>query len=222
MPVFFAKSTGTTSGKTRTVKTCIGRVEITTKQAKKLKLEKGRRTSYNLEQNCILLASNESFENVPRDLELLTGLKIGKSTVHRKAMSFEMPEIQTKKIVTALALDGGNVRVRTPLGEPSAWKNYKAIQIYDDIGFACFQSNEALEKWANKQPLGTVVTCLGDGHDGIWNLMENIGNLDQRREVLDWYHLKENLYKIGGSLKRLRRAETHMKVWGHRGSLSRV
>lgn len=54
-------------------------------------------------------------ENVPIDLEQITGLKIGKSTVHRQAMSFEVPEIQTKKVVTALALDGGNVRVRSPL-----------------------------------------------------------------------------------------------------------
>lgn len=157
------------------------------------------------------MASNESFENVPKDLESLTGIKIGKSTVHRKALSFEIPEeIQTKKVVTALAVDGGNVRVRTPLGEPSAWKNYKAIQIYDDIGFACFQCNETLEKWINKQPLSRVVTCVGDGHDGIWNIMGNIGKSNQRREVLDWYHLKENLYKVGGSVKRLQRAETHL------------
>jgi hypothetical protein len=25
---------------------------------------------------------------------------------------------------------------------------------------------------------------------------------------LDWYHLKENLYKVGGSLKRLQQVET--------------
>ena len=54
-----------------------------------------------MEHNCVLLASNESFDNVPRDLEQLTGLKIGKSTVHRKALSFEIPEIQTEKVVTA-------------------------------------------------------------------------------------------------------------------------
>ena len=98
---FFAESTGTKAGRTRKVNSCIGEVTVTTKQAKKLNLEKRRRTSYNLEQNCILLASNESFGNVPRDLEQITGLKIGKSTVHRKAMFFEIPEIQTKKVVTA-------------------------------------------------------------------------------------------------------------------------
>ena len=67
-----------------------------------------------------------------------------------------------------------------------------------------------MEKWINKQPLGRVVTCLGDGHDGIWNIMKNVGNVGQRREVLDWYHLKENLYRVGGSIKRLHRAENHL------------
>lgn len=141
----------------------------------------------------MLLASNESFENVAKDLEQLTGLKIGKSTVHRQALNFKIPEIQTKKVVTALALDGGNVRVRTPLGEPSVWKNYKAIQIYDDIGFACFQNHKNLEEWANKQPFGRVVTCLGDGHEGIWKILKNIGSSNQRREVLDWYHRTRKL-----------------------------
>jgi hypothetical protein len=29
----------------------------------------------------------------------------------------------------------------------------------------------------------------------------------RRQEILDWYHLKENLYKVGGSIKRLKSAE---------------
>ena len=50
---------------------------------------------------------------------------------------------------------------------------------------------------------------MGDGHDGVWNLVREFGQ-DQcsRCEILDWYHLKENLYKVGGSLKRLKSAET--------------
>ena len=31
---------------------------------------------------------------------------------------------------------------------------------------------------------------------------------EQRQEILDWYHLKENLYKAGGSLRRLKQAES--------------
>ena len=52
------------------------------------------------------------------------------------------------------------------------------------------------------------IYCIGDGHPGIWNLFQEIGVNEQRQEILDWYHLKENLYKICGSLKRLKQAET--------------
>jgi hypothetical protein len=37
---------------------------------------------------------------------------------------------------------------------------------------------------------------LGDGHDGIWKLYSAIASPESRQEILDWYHLKENLYKI--------------------------
>ena len=33
--------------------------------------------------------------------------------------------------------------------------------------------------------------CLGDGHAGIWNIFKEIGDNEQRQEILDWYHLKE-------------------------------
>ena len=62
--------------------------------------------------------------------------------------------------------------------------------------------------WINAQPLTHPLVCLGDGHDNIWNLFRAIGTTAQRFEILDWYHLKENLYKVGGSLKRLVQAET--------------
>ncbi len=48
----------------------------------------------------------------------------------------------------------------------------------------------------------------GDGHDGIWNIIVEIAPNGERREILDWYHLMENLHKVSGSLKRLRQAET--------------
>ena len=50
--------------------------------------------------------------------------------------------------------------------------------------------------------------CIGDGHLGIWNLFQEIGVTEQRQEILDWYHLKENLYKAGGSMKRSKQAES--------------
>jgi len=41
--------------------------------------------------------------------------------------------------------------------------------------------------------------------ESVWRNWQHI-----RQEILDWYHLKENLYKVGGSLKRLKAAETFL------------
>lgn len=54
------------------------------------------------------------------------------------------------------------------------------------------------------------MNCLGDGHDGVWNIFKQIGSQHQRREILDWYHLVENLHKVGGSNQRLRQAKNYL------------
>jgi hypothetical protein len=64
-----------------------------------------------------------------------------------------------------------------------------------------------LSDWVNAQPLAHPLDCLGDGHPGIWKLFENVASADERFEILDWYHLKENLFKVGGSLKKILQAE---------------
>lgn len=69
------------------------------------------------------------------------------------------------------------------------------------------QNNQHLIDWVNAQPIAVPLTCLGDGHDGVWNIIGQFASAPQRQEILDWYHLNENLHKIGGSLKRLRQAE---------------
>lgn len=54
-------------------------------------------------------------------------------------------------------------------------------------------------EWVNQQSLATPLTCLGEGHDGIWNLFSALGSDVQRQEILDGFHLKENLYKINAT-----------------------
>jgi hypothetical protein len=73
-----------------------------------------------------------------------------------------------------------------------------------------FDQNELIINWANQQPLAKPVNCLGDGHDGVWNIFKEISSEQDRREILDWYHLNENLQKVGGSMKRLKQAETYL------------
>lgn len=104
-----------------------------------------------------------------------------------------------------ISVNGGKVRLRTVKGEPSQWRDYKAVAVHEQLCAAWFQENEALVSWVNQQPKAVVVTCLGDGHDGVWNLICPISSADQRREILDWDHLVENLCKVGGSRQRYRR-----------------
>ncbi len=158
----------------------------------------------------MLLAANESFINAEKDIETLTGFKIPHTTQHRLVNNYQLPELKIKKKAKSLSVDGGTVRLRTPLGNKSEWKNYKAVKIHDRVGAAFFHNNEGLLSWVNKQPFSQNITCLGDGHDGVWNIIEQIGTSEQRTEVLDWYHLMENLHKVGGSIRRLKRVENYL------------
>jgi hypothetical protein len=73
---------------------------------------------------------------------------------------------------------------------------------------ATFRENEVLIEWVNRQELSDPLTCLGDGHPGIWKIIGQIEVPVEKREVLDWFHLVENLYKVGGSQKRIQEAES--------------
>jgi hypothetical protein len=58
------------------------------------------------------------------------------------------------------------------------------------------------------QKLVNPLVCLGDGYDGVWNVVREFGADElSRLEILDWFHLVENLYKVGGSLKRIKAAK---------------
>ncbi len=124
--------------------------------------------------------------------------------MHRQ--NFELPT--QEHTVEELSVDGGNIRVRTPKGEICAWLGYKAISLHHNgtVGTS-FQDNQVVIDWVNDQPLASTITCIGDGHDGIWNIIDQLAPDVQRREVLDWFDLMENLHKIGGSVKRLKQAQ---------------
>lgn len=188
------------------MKSSLGELWLTQKQAQKLNIIAHRQISPHLENCCLRLSAIVSYEQASQDLAYLTGIQVyGKTQqrlVHRQ--SFPMPEADLP--LQEIAVDGGTVRLRTPLGEACDWRNYKAMAM--DIGIiADFQNNQALITQVNAYRLANPVTCLGDGHDGIWNIIDNVATAEGRREVLDWYHLKENLYKLSDSTRRLKQAE---------------
>lgn len=151
----------------------------------------------------MLVSANVSYERCAQDVAVLTGMAVSRGTQQRlvQRQTFELPTADAE--VEEISIDGGKVRVRTPKGEMCRWQDYKAVNLHGESCEAFFHENERLVEWVNQQPLSIPVTCLGDGHDSIWNRFEDIAQAKQRREILDWFHLVENLHKVKAPLQQL-------------------
>lgn len=206
---FISQITGTTQGKKRRLKTCLGTLTLTNKQAKIMEIKPYARLSPLLLKCSALVSATFSYRMGEKDIEILTGVKISHSTLQRKVNDSEFDFPDTKQPVSEVCIDGGKVRLRTPeKGSPCVWKEYKVARMQGIYYGASFQEPLILTDWINSQNTTEPLICLGDGHDGIWNLFKEIGSPQQRQEILDWYHLKENLYKVGGSRKKLKKIES--------------
>lgn len=189
----------------------MGELQITEKQAQRMGIRSHSHVSPQLEKCCLLLSANSSYVRASEDIEILTGIKVSHSTQQRLVHQVTIPEEVVTEYIEEMSIDGGKVRIRTPEGEACVWRDYKAVNLNTVLVGAYFQQNENLIDWVNQQPLPPIFSCLGDGHDGIWNLFAAIGAKDQRFEILDWYHLVENMYKT--ELKEERCVEIKGLLW---------
>lgn len=186
-------------------------MQIGRDQAKRLGVKPRVQHSPMLELCGLRMAGKVSFVQGAEDVSVLTGIQMSASTLERIVERNPQEAATVEEVVEELAVDGGMVRLVTPKGEPSEWRQYKAIRVNGDgVGMAWFADHEALLGWSEMLVCLAVVFCLGDGHAGIWSLFAQMTQMSQRQEVLDWYHLKENLYKVGGSIQRLQEAEKHL------------
>jgi hypothetical protein len=150
-----------------------------------------------------------SYERAAEDVKYATGIGVSKSVQQRLVhhQDFELASVQST--VEELSVDGGNIRIRTPDGEPCDWKGYKAVCLHNLQAIAAsFQENSVVINWVNEQSLAPILTCLGDGHDGVWNIIREFTPEHERREILDWFHLMENLHKVGGSIQRINKVKS--------------
>jgi hypothetical protein len=205
---FFREVSRIETGRLRKIKTILGEVSITENQAQYFGLKSHSRLSPKMTKNALLVCANESYQRAEEDLKELTGINISHSTLQRLVNQQELELPESKLGVQEAMVDGGKVRLRTEeRGKPCEWRDYKAVSLNGIQLGAFFVDNESLIDWVNSQKLLNPLFCLGDGHPGIWNLFKQIGESEQRKEIIDWYHLKENLYKVGGSIKRLKEGE---------------
>ena len=143
------------------------------------------------------MCAKASYQQAETDVAMLTGVRVSAKTQERMVKRATLPEAISDEPVTEMALDGGMVRVRTPVGEPSEWRQYHAIRLNrNGTGMAWFKSSPRLLAWVTTLPIASLLYALGDGHCGIWSLFEQMAIPGTTDEVLDWFHLKENLYKV--------------------------
>lgn len=188
----------------------MGELKLKSKQLQRLGLRPRSRLSPLLQKCCLRLSANESYQKAEIEIEALTGIKVGHSTQQKLVLSQDFQLPPAKQAVSEVSVDGGKVRLRGKLKKGCHWRDYKAVRLQGIYYGAFFDDNQSLIDYVNSQCLVNPLVCLGDGHDGVWNLVKEFGQPEQfsRWEILDWYHLVENLYKVGGSLKRLKAAET--------------
>ena len=109
-----------------------------------------------------------------------------------------------------LSADGGKIRLASPANESGTeWRDYKGLAINggrpDQEMHACLHDNDALAQRVRGRPGLEEATFIADGHPGVWNVMalmrpehfdsEAAKTRGATLEILDWYHLKENVHK---------------------------
>ena len=161
-----------------------------------LGIEKYQRISPLLEKCSLLVSANSSYIKAEEDLKVLTGIEIGHSSLHRQVNRKSFAESISPQGVETLSVDGGKIKIRNQQGGEGEWRDYKAVSLDNGLCEAYFQENEKLQQWVNQQRLFSVVNSLGDGHSGIWNLINGMIEEHRRREILDWYHLNTSCLRI--------------------------
>ena len=96
---------------------------ITEQQAQRLAVKSRTRWSPYLEKCCLLLSANESYQRAEEDIQVLTEIKVSHGTqqrmVHRQ--TFELLKVDNS--VSEISIDGGKIRLRTPLGQACQWRD---------------------------------------------------------------------------------------------------
>ena len=106
----------------------IGKLWLGPKQAKALSVRPRIKHSPYLEQCCLRTCAKASYQQAETDVGVLTGVRVSAKTQERMVKRAVLLEAKSDEPVTEMALDGSMVRVRTPKGQSSEWRQYHAIR----------------------------------------------------------------------------------------------
>lgn len=89
-----------------------------TQQAQRLAVFSYRQLSPHLENCCLRISANASYAQSVKDVAYLTGIQIPAKTQQRLVHQQRFPAPQAHEALPEVSVDGGKVRIRTPLGQP--------------------------------------------------------------------------------------------------------
>jgi hypothetical protein len=135
------KTTGTTAGRVRTIKSILGELPVSEKQARKLKLDANQKISPYLEECCLRASANVSYDHAAKDIQKYTGISISASTQKRIVQRHEFPEIECGQERAEISVDGGKVRLRTEKDKKQLFFVPKINQLLSWILKSCFIKN---------------------------------------------------------------------------------
>jgi hypothetical protein len=94
---FICSASGTKAGRTKTLKSTLGDLSITEKQADKLGYGSESRLSPHLENCCLRLSANVAYNSAAKDIEYITGITVPSKTQQRLVhyQEFDQPVAQT-------------------------------------------------------------------------------------------------------------------------------
>ena len=218
---FVRRVAGAPTGHPRQVHTVLGTWTLSSEQARRLQVPSHRQLSPLLERCVLIAAAKTSFAQAEQDLAVLCGVSVSDSTVRRLAVNMGSGALlgqaatsseanadavasdaaateaaATEAAASLLCVDGGLVRLAAETGG-TQWRQYKALCL--DGGKPGSEMLASLEEEAFlvqrlQGRCTSGVVCIGDGHEGVWKTVAALP-LPARQEVLDWYHLKENVWK---------------------------
>jgi hypothetical protein len=135
----------------------LGLLRLRNAQVERLGLTAYQRLSPLLEKCCLRLSANESYQKAESEIEALMGVKVNHSPFQRLVQRPEVEFPTARQTVSQLRVDGGKVRVRTPVrGQKCEWFEYKSARVESIYDGATFQANLDLTDWLNTQPLGSL------------------------------------------------------------------
>ena len=126
-------------------------VPLTEKQAERLELPSHTRISPLLKKCCLRISANSSYQKAEAEIEALTGMKVGHTTLHRLVERAEFLLPDARMAVTEVSVDGGKVRLRKETAIGSQWLEYKAVRLQGIYYNAAFADNQFLIDWINSQ-----------------------------------------------------------------------